>query len=122
MRKYLALAILSAGTMLAGDLSGTWTGTLTRNTDSGPQISTAHVILKQDGPKLTGSGGPSAEEQLPMKKVVVDGEKITFEVEAGDSALKFAVVAKGDTIEGDVVQERADGTTRTGKIALKRQN
>jgi hypothetical protein len=122
MRKLLALAFLSAAAMLAGDLTGTWTGTLTRNTNDGPQTSDAYVILKQEGPtKLTGTGGPSAEEQLPLNKVVVDGDKVTFEVETGNGAMKFAVMAKGDTIEGDVVQERADGTTRTGKIALKRK-
>lgn len=107
--------------LAAGDLTGTWTGTLTRNSDDGTRTSDAYVILKQDGAKLTGSGGPSAEEQIPMSKVVMDGDKITFEVDGGNGALKFAVVAKGDTIEGDVVQERSDGTTRTGKIALKRK-
>lgn len=122
MRNFLALALLSATAMLAGDLSGVWTGTLTRNTSDGPQVSDAYVILKQEGPtKLAGTGGPSAEEQLPLNKVVVDGEKITFEVETGNGAMKFAVVAKNDTIEGDVVQERSDGTSRTGKIALKRK-
>ncbi|MBS1831856.1 MAG: hypothetical protein JST65_04040 [Acidobacteria bacterium] len=122
MRNLLALAFLSASAMLAaGDLTGTWTGTLTRNSDDGTRTSDAYVILKQDGAKLTGSGGPSAEEQIPMSKVVMDGDKITFEVDGGNGALKFAVVAKGDTIEGDVVQERSDGTTRTGKIALKRK-
>lgn len=122
MRNLLALAFLSASAMLAaGDLTGTWTGTLTRNSDDGTRTSDAYVIFKQDGAKLTGSGGPSAEEQIPMSKVVMDGDKITFEVDGGNGALKFAVVAKGDTIEGDVVQERSDGTTRTGKIALKRK-
>ncbi|BDC52823.1 hypothetical protein F183_A51380 [Bryobacterales bacterium F-183] len=121
MRRFFALALLSAATMLAGDLTGVWVGTLTHNTPEGPRPSPAYAILKQNGTELTGSGGPTEDEQYTIRKAVMSGDKLTFEVDNDNGPLKFTVTAKGDTIEGDLVQERSDGSTRTAKVALKRK-
>jgi len=64
--------------------------------------------------KLTGSGGPSEDQQFPMRNGKVEGDKITFEVVAGeDRVFKLSFTAKGDTIEGE-------GTSPDGEVmALK---
>jgi len=61
--KYLLSFVLSMASLFAADVTGTWTGTLTRTSEGGGQPSPAHLILKQEGITLTGSGGPNACEQ-----------------------------------------------------------
>src|SRR5437868_1313409 len=53
MKSLLLLLCCACG--FAADFSGPWTGTL-----SGP----IYLILKQDGTKLSGSGGSSAKDQF----------------------------------------------------------
>ena len=95
----LFVAALSA---FAGDVSGKYTGTIS----NGDPVM---IILKQDGANLTGSGGPDESQQFPMRNGKVDGDKITFEVVAGeDKVFKLSLTAKGDTLEGEASREGGD--------------
>src|SRR3954447_1507138 len=104
--KALKAVLLSAVLALAAsaaDVTGTWSGSLKiMGPDGQNQDDTIHMILKQDGAKLTGTAGPNAAEQLPIDKGVVEGNKVTMELAVPKGAFKFDVTLDGDHLKGDV--------------------
>ena len=118
--KLVLFSIVMALVASAADISGTWSGTLKiTGPDGQTQDDTIHMILKQDGNKLTGTAGPSASEQLPIQKGAVDGAKVTMEVPIPKGAFKFAVALEGDHLKGDVTME-SDGQTIKAKMDATR--
>jgi hypothetical protein len=121
--KVLIAVLLSAVLALAAnaaDVSGTWSGTLKiTGPDGQTQDDTIHMILKQDGGKLTGSAGPSAGEQLPIEKGAVEGARITMEVPAQGGTFKFDVALDGDHLRGDVTLA-AGGQTMKARMDATR--
>ena len=120
MKSLLTLLLLSATLMLGDELTGTWTGTLTRKDAGGEETSPAHLVLRMDGGKVTGTGGPSAEEQRAISNGAFENGKFTFEIRNEESIMKFALTVEGEEIKGDVTLNR-DGETRRGTLAVKRQ-
>lgn len=101
--KAVLLSVVLALGASAADVSGTWSGTLKiTGPDGQTQDDTIHLILKQDGGKLTGTAGPSAGEQLPIEKGAVEGTKVTMEVPLPNGGFKFDVALEGDHLKGDV--------------------
>jgi len=120
MRVLLLGLLLCAVTLGAADVSGKWSGTIERKDEErSPQSRPAFMVLKQDGNKLTGSGGPNESEQNEIRNGKVEGEKLTFEIPIGEGVLYFDLKANGDQIEGDIKAQENDGKL-TGKISLKR--
>jgi len=104
----------------AADVSGTWSGTLKiTGPDGQTQGDTIHLILKQDGGKLTGTAGPTAGEQLPIEKGAVEGDKVTMEVPVPNGAFKFDVAIEGDHLKGEVTLA-AGGQTMKAKMDATR--
>jgi len=102
--------------LLAADATGTWTGTLTADgEDPGP----AHLVLKQEGAKLTGTAGPSADKQHEIQNGKAEDGKVTFEVVEENGTIKFVLKQEGDGITGTVSKDR-EGETKTGKLAVTR--
>ena len=83
--KHIFLLALAAVNLMAADATGTWTGTLTRMTDEGERPGPAHLVLKQEGGKVTGTGGPDAGEQQPIENGKAENGNLTFEIPAGES-------------------------------------
>jgi hypothetical protein len=118
--KALLLSIVLALGASAGDISGTWSGTLKiTGPDGKTQDDTIHMILKQDGGKLTGTAGPNASEQLPIEKGVVDGNKVTMEVPVPQGAFRFDIALDGDHLKGDV-KLSAGGQSMSAKMDATR--
>jgi hypothetical protein len=113
---HILVVALTVATLVAADATGTWTGTFTPD---GGQLGTAHLVLKQDGDKLTGTAGPTESEQRPIQNGKAENGKITFEVANDSVVMKFSLKQDGDEITGDVTRER-DGQTETAKLAVKR--
>ena len=104
----------------AADISGTWSGTMKiTGPDGQSQDDTVHMVLKQDGGKLTGTAGPNASEQLPIDKGVVEGNKVTMEVAIPNGAFKFDMALEGDHLKGDVTMS-ASGQTMKAKMDATR--
>src|SRR5260370_35937559 len=82
MRRILMAFALFATSAMAADFTGKWSGEGVTNGESHP----LYFVLKQDGNTVTGSGGPSADEQNDFKTASIDGSK---------SVVEIAVVAKG---------------------------
>lgn len=114
--KTILLLTLASACLLAADATGTWTGTLTPDgQESGP----AHLILKQEGAKLTGTAGPRADEQRDIQNGKAQDGTITFEIGEDNATMKFSLKQEGDEIKGTVSRER-DGQVQTAKLAVTR--
>jgi hypothetical protein len=124
MKTLLCLVALTALTMAAPadvNVSGKWTGTLnTTQPDGAANESSAFLVLKQEGTAITGSAGPNENEQHPIKKGTVAGDKITLEIEPRENqTIRVELVLAGDRLKGDVIMSR-DGESRNGKLDLAR--
>ena len=117
MTHHLLIA-LAAATLLAADATGTWTGTLTRAEGDGRPLP-AHLVLMQEGDKLTGTAGPDAGEQRPIQNGTAKDGKLSFEVRNDDTVMTFTLTQEGEEITGDVLRDR-EGQTQKAKLAVKR--
>jgi hypothetical protein len=114
--RYLLLLTLAAAGLIAADATGTWTGSLIVNGENRP----AHLVLKQEGGKLTGTAGPDPSEQHPIQNGKAEDGKLTFELSRETMTMKFALAQEGDDIKGQVTRER-EGQTQTVQLEVKRQ-
>ncbi len=117
MRGIVVGVLLSAICLRAGDVSGNWSGSFKPNGED--RSHSLYMVFKQDGDKLTGSGGPNESEQHPVQNGKVQGDRLTFEVPAGRGTFSFDLKGTGDEMSGDL-QFKAEGETRTAKVSLKR--
>lgn len=122
-RAVLLSAVLSLALTLAAsaaDISGTWSGSLKITTPDGQtQDDTVHMILKQEGGKITGTAGPSAGEQMPIEKGTVEGSKATLEVPIPNGTFKFEITLDGEHLKGDVTMS-AGGQSMKAKMDATR--
>jgi uncharacterized protein (TIGR03435 family) len=73
--------------LAATDVSGKWA--------SAP----VYLILKQDGNKLSGSGGPTEKQQMvTFDNGTVEGERVTFHV----GSMQFHLQLNGDEMKGEM--------------------
>jgi hypothetical protein len=116
-----ALAVFALAAPPDQDLSGKWTGSFNMNSPDGEQHDGGIVmVLKQKGTELTGTAGPSEDEQFPITKGKIDGDKITLEVQRGEGqVVKFDLAMAGDRIKGGANLSN-NGETRTAKVDVGR--
>jgi hypothetical protein len=105
---FVAMAPLAATQAKPADLTGTWTGTLTR---SGGQPGSAHIELKQKGTAITGTAGPGPNEQFPLsngKVTTVKGvTSVTFDAtQTNGLVLKFDLKLVDGRLKGAATAER----------------
>ena len=103
------------------DVTGKWIGTLTRTAPDGrTQSIDFQFDLTQKAKVLTGTAGPTPERQWPIEKGVVDGTKVTFQVQQPDGPLrKSTLTLVKDRLQGDMVLE-FKGQTATVKVDVGR--
>ncbi len=119
--RFILLATLAAVSLLAADATGEWKGTLTiRKPDGTDKPGPAHLVLKQEGSKLTGTAGPNADEQHAIENGKAENGDITFELPTENAVMKFTLKQDGDEIKGGVTRER-EGQTDTAQLAVKRE-
>jgi hypothetical protein len=116
-RGLLLALLLSITTAGAANLTGKWSGTmqLGGQTRSEP----VYMVLRQEGNKLAGSGGPNESEQNPFEGGKVEGNKLTFDIPLGESSMHFEMEAQGDQITGEMKRER-EGKVEHARVSLKR--
>ena len=98
LRLITVLAWSSVGLWAGTDVTGSWSGTM------------FSITFKQDGGKISGSGGPDPKEQYAFTGTV-DGDHILFKVGAFD----FDLRAVGDELKGQM-----KAGDHTMEVALKR--
>ena len=92
MRTFFSIMLLGAMALVAApdaNITGKWSGSfnITRP-DGETKDSTAVLLLKQTGSEITGSVGPNEEEQHPVTKGNIEGDKLTLE--ARTRAVRFS--------------------------------
>ncbi len=119
MRTFLCLLLLAAfagSAMADADVSGKWSGSFNMMGPNGEtKETTALLMLKQTGSTITGSLGPSEDEQHTITKGKIEGGKISLEAADGNMSIKFELALTGDRITGEAT---ADGEGRTMKAKL----
>jgi hypothetical protein len=112
---FLILAVVAFGA--AADVTGTWTGTFAQE---GGDSSGAHLILKQSGNSVTGSGGPNQEQQWPLANGKLEGNKLTGDVQNPNGTVyKLDLVVDGNRMKGSATASR-EGQTVSATMDLTR--
>jgi P pilus assembly chaperone PapD len=121
MKTLAALAILAMTVAPAqaqtSSLTGKWNGTMTRTAPDGRTQSIDLMLdLTQKAKVLTGTVGPNAERQWPIEKGVVNGTKVTFQVQQPDGPLRtFTLTLVDGRLVGDMLAEM-NGQSFTAKV------
>jgi hypothetical protein len=121
MKTLAALAILAMtvapAQAQASSLTGKWNGTMTRTAPDGRTQSIDLMLdLTQKAKVLTGTVGPNAERQWPIEKGVVNGTKVTFQVQQPDGPLRtFTLTLVDGRLVGDMLAEM-NGQSFTAKV------
>ena len=99
------------------NLTGNWTGTLTRTAPDGRTQSIDFMfVLTQKGKVLTGTAGPNPERQWTIEKGAVDGSKVTFQVQQPDGPLRtFTLKLAEGRLQGEMLAE-LKGQSFTAKV------
>ena len=97
------------------NLSGVWTGAFRGGDQEIPQL----ITLKQQGSKVTGTGGPDSTEQYPVLNGAVSGNVVKFEVD--NAQRKFFYILKGtDSRLRGSLTIKSGNDTRTTTVWLDR--
>ena len=99
------------------NLTGKWTGKLTRTAPDGQTQSIDFLFdLKQKDKVLTGTAGPNAERQWTIEKGAVDGSNVTFRVQQPDGPMRtFTLKLVKDRLQGEMLAE-LKGQSFTAKV------
>jgi hypothetical protein len=106
----------------APDLTGKWTGTMTRTAPDGRSQTIAWMFdLTQKGQVLTGTAGPNAERQWAIEKGgAVKGNKATFKVQQPEGPMRtFTLALVEDRLQGEMLAE-LQGQSFTTKVDMGR--
>jgi len=106
------LTIVPAQAQTAPNVTGKWTGTLTRTAPDGRSQAIDWMFdLTQKGRVLTGTTGPNAERQWPIEKGgTVDGSKVTFKVQQPDGPMRtFTLALVKGRLQGEMAAQPPGG-------------
>jgi hypothetical protein len=112
-------------TFAAEDFTGKWSGQFSGIGPDGNQATEPILLnLVHKGAELTGTAGPSAERQWKIVKGKVDGEKLTFEVQAGDDGqsgpyVTISLAYVEGHLKGDINMQRGEQKL-SGKMDVTR--
>ena len=108
----LGLAMVPASTAAqATNLTGDWNAKFTLTAPDGrTQSITFTFHFTQKGKVLTGTIGPTPERQWKVEKGVVDGAKVTFQVQQpeGPTLRSFTLTLVKGRLQGTMRLERGD--------------
>ena len=92
----VVVLLLIPSVWAAEDLTGTWSGTfITTMDENPPRDDVAYLVLKQTGAELTGTAGPTADQQRPIAK----GTVATVNVNGKDTTkAAFDLTTPDDTV------------------------
>jgi len=115
MKKAIIAVFLLTVNVMAASVTGRWSGQF--RVDGGDHDVPQLLILKQDGNKLTGSGGPNETEQYPIENGKVNGDRVQFEITTGEWKFTYDVKADGATMKGNL-ELKSVNDRRTALVSL----
>ena len=120
LRCVLLLAALALVALADTNATGSWSGSFSLTGPNGEtKDDTAYLVLKQDGATITGTIGPNEEQQFPIGKGKIQGDKISIEVDHDGRLVKLELILAADRITGDASLSN-DGQNMKAKIDVKR--
>ncbi|RPI28855.1 MAG: hypothetical protein EHM61_03680 [Acidobacteria bacterium] len=117
----LLLSILSFAA--AADLTGHWAGQAEVTAPDGTFHSLPVFLdLKQEGDKVSGSGGSESGDSLPLENVQFDGTKLSFSVSGPDGRTYKSDLSlvSSERLEGKLTFTMGDGAELTAKMTVTR--
>lgn len=122
MKRVLLGMLLSASLLLGADATGRWNGTAALTRSDGEQRTVPMLlILKQDGTKITGTGGRDDEDRHDVLEGKIEGNVVTVVIEAGDYPIKLTLTINGEELSGDGAKDMPDGQQIKAKVTTKRE-
>ena len=119
MRRLLGAVVVLSATMLAGDITGTWSGPMEMKKGDETKTDSAYLVLKQSGNEVTGTVGPNEEKRLPITKGTAEGDNIYLEaVVEGENKMVFRLKIDGDKLIGELKAEGPTAPPVSGKMTL----
>ena len=116
----LVLAALAGLAMADTNVTGNWSGSFNITNPNGEsKDATAFLMLKQNGADITGTVGPNEDEQFPIQKGKIEGDKITLVAEHDGHTIQLNLVMAADRITGEADMSGDEGKM-TAKLDLKR--
>jgi hypothetical protein len=115
--RILTVALLFILGAAVGDVSGNWHGSF--RVDGGDHDVPQLLVLKEDGTKLTGTGGPDATERYPISNGRVNGDHVSFEITTGDWKFSYDLKISGPEMGGKLVLKSANDS-RNAEVTLKK--
>ena len=76
--------------------------------------------LKQNGGEITGTAGPSDEQQWPIRSGKIDGDRITFQLPTDGPIVKFELNLIDGHMKGTATFD-LDGNPKTVTLDLTRK-
>ena len=117
----LIVALLLAGTPSAApaDVTGKWEGTVTVTREDGTQDNDrALIILEQKGGEIMGTIGGGEDDQHPITKGAIEGDKVTIAATHTTNGREFRLEL---TVNGDEMKGTVETAKRRGEVTLKRR-
>ena len=116
MKRILALCLAIAASAFAADVAGEWTATA-----EGPNGAMQRTFtFKVDGSKLTGETVSSFLGKSEIKEGKIDGDNITFVIEAKFQDTDMKLNYKGKVTGKDEIKFTVEGTGQTIEWLAKR--
>jgi hypothetical protein len=113
----LLFTSISSQAQTAADVTGKWTGGLTRTAPDGRTQTIDWMFdLTQKGKVVTGTTGPNAERQWKFEGGAIAGTKLTFKVQQPDGPMRtFTLTLVKDRLQGEMLAE-LNGQSFTAKV------
>ena len=116
-----AVSLLLATVLLAAeDLTGKWSGSFNMTLDGQTREDAVYMVLKQNGAELTGTAGPNLNQQWPILKGKIEGDKVTFEVQTDEPLIKFDLTLAEGHLKGNAKAEH-QGRSMQAVVDAQRQ-
>ena len=102
----------------AASLTGNWNATFTRTAPTGETQSITFTFhFTQKGKELTGTIGPEPARQWKVEKGIVDGTKVTFQVQQPDGPLRsFTLTHAKGRLQG---AQKLEFTGQTADVTVE---
>lgn len=98
----------------AMEFSGTWSGSFDIHFADGRVVNdTAWLVLQQSGTTVTGTVGPKATEQGPVREGLVSGDELRFVADSTQGkVLQFVLKRQGESLSGEARGDIGDDPVR----------
>lgn len=114
------LAVFALTAVADTDVTGKWSGSFKVTAPNGEsKDDTAFLVLKQNGSEITGTVGPTEDQQFPIQKGKIEGDRITIEADHEGNPIKLTLMVAADHIKGEATISH-EGETANATLDVTR--